>query len=261
MRGIDKVFRERIGFPQDVKVNFSTISELLECIAKTIPFENLCVIRGEVPAISEQSIIDKILVRQEGGLCYELNALLYMFLKENGLDAKLVGGAVYHKDDGQFSPTGRTHVAILLSWEKEHFLVDTGFGGNLPLVPVPLNGEVVQSRNGRFRIIQEESKYGDYCLEIKLNKGKEGWRKGYAFRCNKTNFTWEELREIQRVIIIHPESPFNKRPLLTKFTEKGNVVLTEDSFVEWNGEQVSRKQLSQEEYRSLVKEYFNIVLE
>lgn len=47
---------------------------------------------------------------------------------------------------------GRTHVTILLKHEGQIYLIDTGFGGNLPLKPVPLNGETVISQNGEFRI-------------------------------------------------------------------------------------------------------------
>jgi arylamine N-acetyltransferase len=39
----------------------------------------------------------------------------------------------------------RTHVASLLQYDGQMYLVDTGFGGNLPLKPVPLNGETTSS--------------------------------------------------------------------------------------------------------------------
>ncbi len=50
--------------------------------------------------ITKQNLMNKILVRNESGLCYELNSFLY------------------------------------------YFLVDNGFGGNLPLRPLPPIGEV-----------------------------------------------------------------------------------------------------------------------
>ena len=43
---------------------------------------------------------------------------------------------------------------ILLSHNEQIYLIDTGFGVNLPLQPVPLSGQIARSANGEFRIIQ-----------------------------------------------------------------------------------------------------------
>lgn len=69
--------------------------------------------------------------------------------------------------DGCFSPTGTTHVAVVLTNGRERYLVDTGFGGNLPLVLVPFDVKVARSRNGEFRVRKEDSEHGDYFLDLK----------------------------------------------------------------------------------------------
>ena len=66
------------------------------------------------------------------------------------------------------------------------FLVDTGFGGNLPLKPIPLNGEIVSSDNGEFRVKQENSVHGDYIFFMKLKYKDDDWKMGYAFKSNET---------------------------------------------------------------------------
>jgi N-hydroxyarylamine O-acetyltransferase len=86
----------------------------------------------------------------------ELNALfrsiLYLFLIENGFNAVLTRGVVFNNDTQAYLTHGRTHVTILLTHEEQTYVIDTGFGGNLPLKPVPLTGETLATSNGEFRI-------------------------------------------------------------------------------------------------------------
>ena len=45
-----------------------------------------------------ENLQDKILSTSRGGLCYELNTLLYYFLKDCGYDVQLALGTVYKND-------------------------------------------------------------------------------------------------------------------------------------------------------------------
>lgn len=149
MNELNALFRKRIGLQEDVKLTFEKLDEILDKTAKTIPFENLSIMASHLSDINKENIINKVLVRNEGGLCYELNTALYFFLMENDFDVFLVRGVIYNQG---WMTIGRTHVTILLNHESQTYLIDTGFGGNLPLKPVPLNEETVVSQNGEFRI-------------------------------------------------------------------------------------------------------------
>lgn len=133
-------FLKRIGLTLDEHepIAFEHVDRILEQATLTLPFENLCVVEQRTKPISRESLIEKVLVQKEGGLCYELNPTLYYFLLDAGFDVKLTRGAVFDTAAGAFTTTGRTHVAILLHHEGQTYLIDTGFGGNLPLKPVPL---------------------------------------------------------------------------------------------------------------------------
>jgi N-hydroxyarylamine O-acetyltransferase len=140
----------------------------------------MCIMRNETLPISIDNLINKLLVKKEGGVCYELNALLYLFLIENRFDAVLTTGVVYKNDTQTYPTLGRTHVSILLTHEEQTYVLDTGFGGNLPLTPVPLTGETVRSANGQFRIQKMASEHGDYVFEHKLKHKHTEWKKGYV---------------------------------------------------------------------------------
>lgn len=256
MKDLNTLFRKRIGFPQHESITFNTLETLLEKTASAIPFENLCAIAWDQTEITETNLMEKILVNNEGGLCYDLNPIFYLFLQENGFDVQLVRGAVYVPKIEGFSPTGNTHVAIILTHDDKKYIVDTGFGGNLPLKPVPLDGTEVSSYNGDFRIIREESEFGGYYLEMKLKNKHSDWQKGYAFDVEQPVSGIQELNESKRIITEHPRSPFNKKPLLTRVTEEGSMVLTETSFTHWQNGEMVKEEIDADRYRQLAKAYF-----
>lgn len=258
MKDLNYLFRQRIGFSEDEQITLENLDSVLERTAAAIPFENLCAIAGDDSVLSEDTLMDKIFMRNEGGLCYELNGILYLFLKENGLDVQLIQGAVYVAEKAIFSPTGSTHAAILLSYDNERYIVDTGFGGNLPLKPVPLDGMEVSTPSGEFRVVKEDSHFGDYFFEMKLKNKDTGWRKGYALDSLHPVKEVDELTGAKKIITEHPHSPFNKKPLLTKVTADGSMILTETSFTWWKDGQLVKEEIILERFKELARVHFYI---
>lgn len=260
MNELNGLFRKRLGIPESEKLTFETLDNILEKTATTLPFENLSILYNQTKAITKENIINKILVKNEGGLCYQLNPLLYFFLVENGFNAVLVRGEVFNHATNDWSKLGRTHVAILLQHEGQTYLVDTGFGGNLPLKPVPLIGETTSSMNGEFRVKAMESEYGDYVLEMKLKYKDTDWKIGYAFDTKRPLDHLSELNEVQGIIVEHEESRFNKTPLITQLTSDGNVTLTDTSFTQWINGKSTKEQIDNDKFKELAKQYFGFQL-
>ncbi|RHW34003.1 arylamine N-acetyltransferase [Lysinibacillus yapensis] len=258
MSELNDLFRKRIGFPENEVITFETLEIILEKSAKAIPFENLCIIDNKKREITTENLTNKILEKNEGGLCYELNSIFYLFLIENGFNAALARGVVYNHAAQSYLTLGRTHVTILITHNNEKYLIDTGFGGNLPLKPVPLNGEAVTSDNGEFRIKKVNSEHGDYILEMKLKHKDTEWKIGYAFDSRKPIYDISEFNEIQTVIAEHPESSFNKHPLITRLTDEGNVTLTNTSFTQWVDGLVTKEEIDTPRYKELLKQHFDI---
>lgn len=256
MQELNRLFRRRIGLTEHERITFERLHPVLDHTAKTIPFENMRIINRNTVDITKENLIHQLLVNREGGLCYELNSILYYFLVENGFHARLTRGTVYNHDTRQFSKLKGTHVAILLTYEGQTYVVDTGFGGNLPLKPVPLTGENVVSSNGEFRIRRVNSEHGDFIFEMKLKHKDTDWRIGYAFDSRKPVRDLTELNEIQRVIAEHPESPFNKEPLLTKLTDLGGITLTKSSITRRENGLVFKENIDESQFETLKKQYF-----
>lgn len=258
MSELNALFRKRIGIPENETITFEALDNVLEKTAKKIPFENFCIIENKINDINKENLINKILINKEGGLCYELNSTFYFFLIENGFNAVLARGVVYENATQEYLTLGRTHVTILITYEEQKYLIDTGFGGNLPLKPVPLTGETVTSTNGEFRIKKVNSEHGDYVLEMKLKHKDKAWRIGYAFDSKKPIKDVSEFNEIQTIIAEHQESPFNKNPLITRLTTGGNITLTNTSFTQWIDGIATKENIDNVKFKQLLKQHFGM---
>lgn len=258
MDELSALFRKRIGLSASVNLTIESLHFILEKTATTIPFENFSIIEHRTSDISRENLVNKILVNNEGGLCYELNTLLYYFLIENGFHVTLCYGTVYRHDVQAFSTMERTHVTILLKCEEQTYLIDTGFGGNLPLKPVPLTGETVTSLSGESRVQQVHSQYGDYVLEQKLKHKNTHWMIGYAFDSQNPITDAAECNYIQRNIAEHPDSRFNKHRLITKMTKGGNITLTDHSFTQWDHGIMKKEDIESVRFKLLLNQYFGM---
>jgi N-hydroxyarylamine O-acetyltransferase len=258
MSNVNTLLRNRIGISDNEDITFENLSLVLEKVAKTIPFENMCIIEKKTTEISKDNLIKKLLVQNEGGLCYELNTILYLFLIENGFNTTQIRGATYDQVNQRWSPVGKTHVFNLVKHHEQLFIVDTGFGGNLPLKPVPLNGEIVSSQNGEFRVVHEESEHGDLIFYMKLKHKDQEWKKGYAFQSNTRIEHVSEINDVQKIIVEHPASPFNKKPVITRITDKGNITLTETSFTEWVDGNIEKEDIDEKRFKEIAKQNFGL---
>ncbi|WP_102347272.1 arylamine N-acetyltransferase family protein [Bacillus sp. Marseille-P3661] len=258
MNELNVLFRKRIGIPVHQELSFEDLPSILVKTGTTIPFENLGVITKKNKAITKENLVNKILVRNEGGLCYELNTLLYFFLLDNGFDIKLARGVVYNHVDQVWGAIGRTHVTILLNYGNKQYLVDSGFAGNIPLRPVPLDGEIVRSSNGDFQVQKTATNYGDYILKLKLNHKDVDWRIGYAFDSKQIVDDLSQLNDIQTIICENPGSSFNKSYLINILTSDGSLTLTDTSFTQWKNGKVEKEKIESEQFKQLAMKHFGI---
>lgn len=258
MKEYNEWFRKRLDISLKDDLSFDRLEKILEKTASAFPFENLCIIQNEVRPVTKENLMDKILLKKEGGLCYELNPLLYFFLQDNGFHVHLIRADVFNPATQTFSNLGDTHIAILLRHGEEMYLVDTGFGGNLPLKPVPLNGQVVSSRNGEFQIQPMDGEEGRYVLKMKVRDRDEALRIGYSFHPSSRLEDLSQLSEIQDIIYKHENSFFNKAPLITRLTKDGHMTLTNNSFTEWKDGKCHKEEIDVNRFKELAATHFGL---
>nr|MDH3175134.1 arylamine N-acetyltransferase [Bacillus pumilus] len=234
---MQSAFLQKIGY-EGQSITFDDLPVLLKKMAYTFPFENRSVLNKQSYALNQEGLKEHLLEGGRGGLCYDLNPLLYYVLKEAGLAVQLVQGTVYNKEAGIWAIDG-THVAMTLNHQNERYLIDAGFGVNLPLRPVPFTEEWVEGASIRFRVKEEETEKGTHLLQLDRGEGAET---GYAFTLEEVSEP--TLVQMREEIYENEASPFNKRPLASKLTPTGRVIVTEDHVTIHEHEEVSKKPLS-----------------
>jgi N-hydroxyarylamine O-acetyltransferase len=90
------------------------LRQLVEAHLEKIPFENLAQDGGKGGPVSLdlETIATKILDRNRGGFCFELNALFAALLEDLGYQVTVVPAIVY-TDTGFRKPT--THISLAVS--------------------------------------------------------------------------------------------------------------------------------------------------
>lgn len=94
-------------------VQFNDLHEIFLQIGRILPYKNIDVMEGNSLDIYSANLQEKLLLNNRGGLCYELNSLLYYFLSDCGFDVYRVAGTVYDLSDDQWKPDA-SHVIIIL---------------------------------------------------------------------------------------------------------------------------------------------------
>ncbi|MFT0801449.1 arylamine N-acetyltransferase [Bacillus swezeyi] len=246
---LDSLYK-RIGYRPTKPVAFADLPEFLSLLSLQFPFENGAVLNKERTPMTKKDLTDALLNKKRGGLCYDLNAFLYYILKEIGFSVHMVQGTVFNQQERAWAQTG-THIAVILQKANETYLLDTGFGINLPLAPVPFSGETVASKTGAYRIRKVKTDKGDYLLE--MDKG-EGWQTGYAFTMKPIDE--KVLTKVRDAIFDDKASPFNKHPLASKLTKDGKIILSKDHFTKHTESGVTKEKVDDGEFAAIFNQAF-----
>ena len=164
----------RIGFIEPVAATFDGLCALVTHHAGVLPFENIEVLAGGVPALDLPSLQGKLVQRRRGGYCFEQNSLFMACLMHIGFtvrarEARVLAGVPAGV------VTARTHMALQVSVAGGEYLVDVGFGGLAPLAPLALNSAAEQpAGSGVYRFIEQPQ--GELLMQSRLF---EGWSDCY----------------------------------------------------------------------------------
>ncbi|WP_459503446.1 arylamine N-acetyltransferase family protein [Bacillus sp. C1] len=263
MTELQEQFLARLNLEKQQTVTFEDLNKIMNAIAYEIPFENLDIITGTTKEISKENLQKKIVTSSRGGLCYELNSILYYFLKDCGFDVQLALGTVYKRDLHVWA-LEEGHITIILNYNKVPYVVDVGIASVVPLTLVPLTGEIVTSINGEYRVRRKDTDKGTHILERRdtyLRHGhesheKRGWQTCHAFRTDPIDET--TLNEVQRKVIEDENSSFNKGPIAVKLTQSGYVSLTKGSLTQVENGKKRKFMIAGNQYEKLLHDIFNI---
>jgi N-hydroxyarylamine O-acetyltransferase len=120
-------YLQRMAAERPAALDAHALCALCDAHLQAVPFENLAVhMREPIDPTDTQRVFDKIVNRNRGGFCYELNGLFGALLEALGYDVTILAGRVY--GDGAFGALF-DHMALkVVDAEGAAWLVDVGFG-------------------------------------------------------------------------------------------------------------------------------------
>jgi N-hydroxyarylamine O-acetyltransferase len=228
---------DRIGWRHAPTPTFDTLAGVLDRHMTRIPFENLDVLLKRPPKLDTASLMQKLVADRRGGYCYEHTTLFAAVLRELGFAVKAHSARVTMVRPKSESP--RTHMFLTVALPEGTFVVDPGFGGLAPRVPVNVDG----TRAGNHWIADRS------LMAETPEKTVAAWVSSF-----------EEDYPIDFEMANHftatsPLSPFTKNLMMRAFTPTGRVTVMNRTFTVFpSGE--TRQLANGAELRAVVREHF-----
>jgi N-hydroxyarylamine O-acetyltransferase len=246
-------YLERIKYTDELEPSLQVLKKLQKNHLLNIPFENLD-IHLQIPIqLNINHIYEKIVYKNRGGFCYELNGLFYELLCSLGFDAKRVSARVYNTDN-TYSPEF-DHLASIVTIENIEYLTDVGFGEFI-FEPLELKlGKIQNDERGSYFIDKFENGY------VRVNKiVNEKPMPEFIFKNVE-----RELADYQKMCEYHqtnPNSHFMKKRLISLPTENGRITISGNILkIKENNVIIERQLKNETEFEKELWEKFKISLE
>jgi N-hydroxyarylamine O-acetyltransferase len=244
---------ERIGYRGSTEPTIEVLKALQKCHLLSVPFENLD-IHYKIPIeLNPPDIFEKIVVKQRGGFCYELNCVFYELLSSIGFNVKMISARVFDLEQQIFSPEF-DHLAIIARIGSTDYLADVGFG-EFAFSPLKSEPDAIQNdERGNFMI----EKYDDLYYNV-TKRTRENWTPEYMFTLEKRDLN--EFREMCHYNQTSPLSHFTQNKFCSLATENGRITVTANKVKITEGNAITELAVSnEEEFLNALEKYFQIRL-
>ena len=243
-------YLNRINYKGPIDTTYSTLVQLQKAHLLNVPFENLDIHNNTPIILDLDRIFSKVITRNRGGFCYELNGLFHELLTDIGFQVKRVSARVYN-DQLELSPE-YDHMALIVRLNDTDYLVDVGFG-RFAFGPLRLKlNEEQQDSKGLFRI----DKYDDAYWRVS-KKNPKGWNPEYIFTL--TERTLEAYAGMCHYHQTNPDSLFLKGPMCSMPTETGRITVSGNKVLIDNADQKTEIPIpDQNTFHTYLWEYFKV---
>lgn len=243
-------YLNRINYVGRIKINRNTLYELHKHHVLSIPFEDLD-IHWKIPIkLDVASIYDKVVLRNRGGFCYELNYLFNNFLKKIGFESQIISSRIYgdHENLGpEFD-----HMSIIVKLE-ENWLLDVGYG-DLFIEPIKIKDN--HYKKDWFKTYRLNKTGATTYLLSESRNGKE-FKKRYEF--DKRPRRIEEFYDQCEFKQYSKDSYFVKNRICTLPTNSGRITLVNNKLIKRTGELREEYEIkTASNYYRILKEEFKI---
>jgi N-hydroxyarylamine O-acetyltransferase len=241
---------DRIGYSGNAKADIATVTGMMRCQLFSVPFENLDVQAGKTVSLVPEEIVDKIIVRNRGGYCFEVNGLFAMALEVLGIPYQFVAARP------MIYPVRKpkTHMAIVVKMDGEEWLCDLGFGSYGIRAPLRLNlldAEMKQDFDA-FKLSKNNER--EYLLQA-LVEGQ--WADQFAFDLSPQE--WIDFAPANYLSSTHPDAIFVQKLLVILHNPKGREILFGDMLKTVTEGRVKKQTIRPEDKESILRSRFRLI--
>ncbi|QLG27945.1 arylamine N-acetyltransferase [Halorarum halophilum] len=254
----------RIGLdPTDVDRPSLAVAERLQrAHVTTVPFETLSVTGdpydgaddGEGVTLALPHLYGKIVERERGGFCFELNGLFHTLLDALRFDVDRIAARMVG-DDGAGRPPANHHTNVI-DLDGRRYLVDVGMGVPTMRRPLPVDGEVRTDEVGyAWRVVESDRPDETYLTQYR-EPGDDDWQDRYLFSDVPRELSYFEATcdYLQSA----PESPFTGDPVVSMATDEGHVKLRADSLTRIVDGNESEDSVAKEDWHDVLEREFGL---
>ena len=253
---------KRIGFQEQIRQDKRILDQLMLAHQCHIPYENLDVYYncGGI-SLEKKDLFEKLILRERGGYCFELNGSFYYLLKELGFTVYPCFCRV-QKGAEEIQPI--RHQGNIVILEGDCFFADVGYGSALCPASLRLQSGLRQNirddvywfeeyNNSWYYLMHKTSDLAEDSGAVILGGIKCELLVGRFF---VEPFDFEIYNEFTSK---SEESPFKRHRRIHRLTEDGSIALMDKEItIIKNRQKTSKKIQTEEEFREVLKEYFSI---
>jgi N-hydroxyarylamine O-acetyltransferase len=242
----------RIGWGGETRTSYDTLAGLLRAHMSSIPFENLDVLLGRSVRLDLEGLQDKLVAARRGGYCFEHATLFATVIERLGFQPVRHSARVILVNARTAAP--RTHMFLTVPLAEGTFVVDPGFGGQAPRVPVPLlESSEVRSADKTHWMLRD-GRY--WVLRARIE--------GTTIDCWASTLEPENLIDFEmenHFTATHASSPFVNRIMMYAHADGARVAVMNRDVTVWRGSQLHSTQLADRvALRALLVEHFGFDL-
>ncbi|MEF3101849.1 arylamine N-acetyltransferase [Raoultella terrigena] len=242
---------QRIAYRGSPRADAATLHDIMQRQLFSIPFENIDVRDGKGVSLVAEDIVEKLIGRQRGGYCYEVNALFAMALDALGIPYQFAAARP------MFYPARRprTHMVVIAFVDGRRWLCDLGFGHYGIRAPVDLAIlDTEQPQNpDTFRLSLDAT--GVYTLQAWVDSG---WHNQYSFDLSRHELI--DFEPANYLNSTHPDTVFVRQLVVVLHHPDGRDILSGQALKTIRGQETRQRLLCDDELPQILRETFRLTV-